>query len=103
MYKTLGFVLALMLTANPLAAVAQDKTIGGAAVPEGQLGAVEERCTELQHQQGTTGSQQPETSMDSTAKQKAAAGGAGTLDLSTITLEQCVAGGFTEQSVNTAN
>lgn len=105
MYKTLGFVLALMLTANPLAAVAQDKTIGGAAVPEGQLGAVEERCTELQHQQGTTGSQQPETSMDSTAEQKAeaAAGGAGTLDLSAITLEQCIAGGFTEQSVNTAN
>ena len=100
MRKTLGFVISLLLTVTPLTVVAQDRTIDGKAIPEGQAAAVEERCTELQHQQGTTGSQQPETSMDSTQEKKteSATGEPGALDISSITLEQCIAGGFTAGS-----
>ena len=88
------------MTVTPLTVVAQDRTIDGKPIPEGQAAAVEERCTELQHLQGPTGSQQPETSMDSAQEKKteAAAGEAGELDVSSITLEQCIAGGFTAGS-----
>ena len=100
MRMTLCFVLSVLLTAAPSTVFAQARTIDGKAIPEGQAAAVEERCTELQHQQGTTGSQQPETSMDSSQEQRtaAAAGEAGALDVSSITLEQCIAGGFTAGS-----
>lgn len=87
---------ALLFVAASFGASAQDRTINGQAVPESQVAAVDKLCTELQLQQGTTGTQEPETSMDKKTQEQLApaSGAAGELDLSSITLEQCIAGGF---------
>jgi hypothetical protein len=92
--------VALLFAMVSFGASAQDRTIDGKAVPASQAAAVEALCKELQLQQGTTGTQEPETSMDENTEQqlKAETGAEGDLDLSTITLEQCVAGGFVEQA-----
>lgn len=94
--------IALLLATLSFGASAQDRTIDGRAVPEGQAAAVQDRCTELQLQQGTTGTQEPETSMDKTTTEqlKPDAGAATEFDLNSITLEQCIAGGFLEQPAN---
>jgi len=97
-------VIALLFVTVSLGASAQDRTIDGRAVPEGQAAAVADRCAELQLQQGSTGTQEPETSMDKTTEEQLApdTGGAAELDLAAITLEQCIAGGFLEQPANTS-
>jgi len=92
---------ALLFTAVSSGAFAQDRTIDGKAIPEDQLAAVEDLCAELQVQQGTTGTQQPETSMDKATEQQLKSNATGELDLSSITLEQCIAGGFVDQRTNT--
>ena len=95
--------MALVFATLSFGASAQDRTINGRAVPEGQMTAVKDRCAELQLQQGTTGTQEPETSMDKTTEEQLKPdAGAGELDLSSITLEQCIAGGFLEQPANTS-
>jgi hypothetical protein len=96
---------AALFAATPFIATAQDHTLGGNPIPEGQMTAVQERCAELQAQQGATGTQVPETSVDPTVTDKAeqAMGGSAdgkTLDLSTVTLQQCIEGGFTVQPAN---
>ncbi len=95
--KTTLALAALFATVS-FEALAQDRTIDGKAVPESQAAAVEKLCAELQLQQGATGTQEPETSIDTTTKEQLTpnAEAPGELDLSTITLEQCVAGGFVE-------
>lgn len=102
--KVTSLAAALFFMGVSSGALAQDRTIDGKAVPDDQLAAVEKLCAELQLQQGATGTQEPETSMDQTTEQKlkADAGATGELDLSSITLAQCVAGGFVEQSANTS-
>ena len=77
---------------------AQPNTIDGQTIPEGQASEVQSHCGELVAQQGTTGTQEPETTMTE-APATDVAGGAETdeLDVSAITLEQCQAGGFTEE------
>jgi len=94
-------VAALLASFMPAIASAQDRTIDGKAVPAGQATAVQDRCAELRAQQGTTGSQEPEASLDQ--KQEEAATGDGgnvPLDVTTITLQQCIDGGFLEQPSN---
>lgn len=95
--KTTLALAALFATVS-FGALAQARTIDGKAVPEGQVADVEKLCAELQLQQGATGTQEPETSMDATTEEQLApkAEAGGELDLSTITLEQCIGGGFVE-------
>ena len=81
-------------------AAAQDHMIGGEAIPADQVQVVEDWCDELQAQQGLTGTQEPETTM--TEEQTEAAVGSENadstgFDVSTVTLEMCQEGGFTEQ------
>jgi hypothetical protein len=94
---------ALLFAMAPFTVLAQDHTIDGKAVPEGQMTAIQDRCRELQAQQGTTGTQVPETTMpesdeDQAAQASSEGGDNATFDIGTVTLEQCVAGGFTEQN-----
>ena len=88
--------VALLFATVSFGVSAQDRTIDSKPVPESQVAAVEALCAELQLQQGTTGTQEPETSMDENTHKQLAPdpGAAGELDLSSITLEQCIAGGF---------
>jgi hypothetical protein len=93
--KTLSIpIAALVFAAVPLAAVAQDRTIDGRAVPQDQAGAIEDRCAELLTLQGDTGTQTPETALAETTEKAAASGSEGNIDVSAITLEQCREGGF---------
>jgi hypothetical protein len=96
-------VAALLVLSAPSAALAQDRTIGGKSIPADQMAAVQDRCTELQAQQGTTGTQKPETSLDPQQAQGAmGAGGNISLDVSKITLQECIDGGFITQEDNAA-
>jgi len=101
MMKRISLLLPVLLFAAPFNALAQDHMIDGKAVPEGQMSAVEERCSELQAQQGTTGTQQPETTMTENAGDQARqstseSGKNAAFDVSEITLQQCIDGGFIE-------
>ena len=102
MMKRISLVLpVVMFAAAPFGALAQDHTIDGQPVPEGQLSAVQERCSELQAQQGTTGSQEPESTMtestDNETQQNTNENDEGAaFDVSELTLQQCIEGGFTE-------
>jgi len=62
MMKSAKMILPLMVfTASAFSAFAQDNSGGASSIPESQLSAVKDRCSELQAQQGTTGSNEPET------------------------------------------
>ncbi|CAN7657198.1 hypothetical protein LJR016_005169 [Devosia sp. LjRoot16] len=102
-WAKVSIAAAIFLMGVSSGASAQDRTIEGKPVPDDQVAAVEKLCAELQLQQGATGTQEPETSMDQTTedKLKSDAEVAGELDLSSITLEQCVTGGFVQQGTNT--
>ena len=77
---------------------AQPNTIDGQTIPEGQASEVQAHCNELVAQQGTTGTQEPETTMTDAPATDAADGSANNeLDVTAITLEQCQTGGFTEE------
>jgi hypothetical protein len=88
----------------PLTVFAQDHTINGQPITGGEAAGVQDRCKELQAQQGTTGTQEPETTIDDTNGDQTTkdnlSSADGAIDLSSITLEQCLAGGFTAQPEN---
>jgi hypothetical protein len=94
----------LLFTMAPLSAFAQNHTINGQAITGGEIAAVGDRCSELQAQQGTTGTQEPETTIDDTNGDQTAEdhlfSADGSVDVDSITLEQCVAGGFTDQTAD---
>jgi hypothetical protein len=97
-------LLPLLFSMAPLSASGQDRTINGQPVTGGEVAAVQDRCKELQAQQGTTGTQEPETTIDDTnadqTTQDNLSSAEGAIDLRSITLEQCQAGGFTDQTGN---
>ena len=82
-------------------ASAQDHMIGGEAVPADQIPAVEDWCKELQAQQGLTGTQEPETTMTEEQTETAAGNqdteSTSSFDVTSVTLEMCQEGGFTDQ------
>ncbi|KFC66674.1 hypothetical protein FF80_02441 [Devosia sp. LC5] len=92
-----SIALAACLGLSP-AAMAQEHVIGGQAVPAEQVDAIQERCDELRYQQGTTGTQTPETTMteapatDPVTADPGAQSGA--IDIETLTLTMCDEGGF---------
>ncbi|WP_169194938.1 hypothetical protein [Devosia sp. MC1541] len=90
----------LLLALASSTAFAQDRTINGHSIPADMSSAVEERCAELHTLQGTTGTQTPETAVPESSEADAthtaqSDNAEGDLDISSITLEQCVEGGFT--------
>lgn len=97
----LGAALPFAAIAMLGASYAQDLTLGEQSIPADQVTVVEDWCKELQAQQGLTGTQEPESTM--TEEQADAATGGqgeaseGSIDLTTITLEQCQEAGLTDQ------
>jgi hypothetical protein len=94
----------VLFTASTFAAFAQGNSSGAGSIPEDQLTAARDRCAELQVQQGTTGSQQPETTEPErqTNQPDGNSGDQGqgsmTFDLSGITLQDCIDQGLTDES-----
>lgn len=89
---------------------AEGRSINGNPVPQAQLADIEAWCAELIAQQGATGTQSPETTMpansESATADKTNATSPGSdnapiaIDVQTITLEMCQAGGFTATPAN---
>jgi hypothetical protein len=91
-----SIALAASLGLSPIA-MAQDHVIGGQPVAADQVDAIQERCDELRYQQGTTGTQTPETTMTEAPATDAAAADptqAGAIDLENLTIAMCDEGGF---------
>lgn len=78
----------------------QNHVIAGQPVPADQVDAIQERCDELRYQQGTTGTQSPETTMTESPGAGAVTGNpdttaqAGGFDLESLTIAMCDEGGF---------
>jgi hypothetical protein len=80
------------------AAFAQELMVNGKPVPQAQQAEVQGWCSELQTQQGTTGTQEPETSMpEAPADTSPAAPVEGQIDLNAITLEMCQEAGLVDK------
>ena len=77
-------------------ATAQEHVIGGQPVAADQVDAIQERCDELRYQQGTTGTQSPETTMTESPGAGAVTGNPDTtgFDLESLTIAMCDEGGF---------
>lgn len=92
-----SIALAACLGLSP-AAMAQEHVIGGQPVPADQVDAIQERCDELRYQQGTTGTQTPETTMPDATNTDAAAADpstqAGAIEVENLTIAMCDEGGF---------
>lgn len=92
-----SIALAASLGLSPIA-MAQEHVIGGQTVAAEQVDAIQERCDELRYQQGTTGTQTPETTMTEAPATDAAAADqsaqAGAVDLENLTIAMCDEGGF---------
>lgn len=87
----------LMAFAAP-AGFAQELTVDGNPVPQGQQAEVQDWCAELQTQQGTTGTQEPETTMtEQPAEAASSAAADGAIDVKAITLEMCQEAGLVDQ------
>lgn len=91
---------AMAQEAAPSDAATQDHVIAGKAIPADQVDAIQERCDELRYQQGTTGTQSPETTMSESPGAGAVTGNpdttaqAGGFDLESLTIAMCDEGGF---------
>ena len=91
-----------LLVAAPGAALAQDHTIDGKAISAEQTVAVDEKCQDLLAHMGATGSAATPATDSSTgavavedqADEAAVSDEAGTIDIDSLTVEQCQAGGF---------
>jgi hypothetical protein len=87
----------LLAFATP-AAFAQELMVNGNPVPQGQQAEVQDWCSELQAQQGTTGTQEPETTMtEQPAEAASSAAVDGEIDVKAITLEMCQEAGLVDK------
>jgi len=109
MMKSARMILPLMVfTATAFSAFGQDKSGGAGSIPENQLTAVKDRCSELQVQQGTTGSNEPETTQperqtnqpgnDGSTSTNSGSQGNATFDVSSITLQDCINQGLVDNT-----
>ena len=92
-------VAGLLFVAAPFTVLAQDKTIDGKPVPADQQTAVQERCDELKTAAAAEVGKSKPAMEDQEAREPEAKGDAAAttpLDITTLTLQQCVDGGFVE-------
>ena len=105
-----AFAQAQSPTTDQAQPTAEGRSINGNPVSQAQLADIEDWCAELVAQQGATGTQSPETTMPADAANATADATSATspgsdnapiaIDVQTITLEMCQAGGFAATPAN---